>query len=152
MTKVAGPADRQREVGELRRPAWWALLHWTVAGCMPMMTFLAARRPLVAAAFALTGLVMVVGGSFVRALENRSAWFLVAGTGLPWLYLAWWQRGGPGTVCETTTYGSGCHTVGDPRPMIATFFGAVAISVAGYLWSGRRARRRGRPQPQAAIT
>ena len=69
----------------MRRPAWWALLHWTVAGIMPMMTFLAARRPLVAAAFALTGLVMVVGGSFVRALENRSAWFLVAGTGLPCL-------------------------------------------------------------------
>jgi hypothetical protein len=74
----------------------------------------------------------------VRHHVGRSTFGILVGMGLLFLYVAYVQRQGPGTVYWHTATESGAETYLDPRPWLAAGLLLVVAGVAGFLWSGRR--------------
>ena len=59
----------------------------------------------------------VVGGLMVsRPVIRRSAFGLLSGAGVLFVYVAWIQRAGPGTTCWQTASASGCDQHLNPLP------------------------------------
>lgn len=66
---------------------------------------------------------------------------VLAGLSLPVLYVAWLNRGGPGTVCHTLEGGEGCTEEWSPWPFLGV--ATLCLAAAGLLLrSGLGARRR----------
>jgi len=83
---------------------------------------------------ALPGAVLLI----VFHHADRSAFGVFAGVGLLFLYVAYVQRYGPGTVYWHTARASGSEQYLDPRPWLAAGIMLVAVGVGAFLW-----RRRG---------
>jgi hypothetical protein len=68
------------------------------------------------------GIALGVVGALVPKLRNRSVLAVVAGAAPPLLYVAWLNRSGPGTVCDST--GETCTDEWSPWPFVvlATLF------------------------------
>jgi hypothetical protein len=78
------------------------------------------------------GLGLLVG----RAVGSRGAWGCATGAGLPFLYVAYLNRQGPGTVCHaigTARHpGTECGELFDPVPWLVTGLVLIAVGVVGY--------------------
>ncbi|MEU0053835.1 hypothetical protein [Streptomyces sp. NPDC006309] len=111
----------------------------------------------VGGAFALGLAALLSVGVILIVLAAAAAVFLLrrgprtavtgslTGLALPLLYLAYSNRGGPGTVCATTAAAQTCTDEYAPVPFLA---GGVLLSAAGvllFVLLGRRSGRRARP-------
>ena len=83
----------------------WALLGFAVAVGFVSLGLLAVAP------------AAVVGGLMVsRPVIRRSAFGLLSGAGVRFVYVAWIQRAGPGTTCWQTASASGCDQHLNPLP------------------------------------
>ena len=64
--------------------------------------------------------------------RNASAFGVLAGLGAVPLYIAYLNRGGPGTVCTTTATGGGCSGEWSPWPFLAA--GVLLIGAGAALF------------------
>jgi hypothetical protein len=104
--------------------AFWI---WAVVGCF------FAFGMLVLGPLALLPVAIVAA---FRA--DRAALGLLTGAGLPFLWVAYLNRGGPGTTCWAHGATSGCGEQLDPLPWLAIGLALVTAGVAAF----SRARRR----------
>lgn len=102
---------------------WWvvvgAVLGFGVAGLLTIGIFVLP-----------VGLVLAAVGARQPALRTRAVGGVLAGVGLVGLYLAWLNRGGPGTVCHTTATSSECADRWSPWPFVAVAVLLMVTSVA----------------------
>ena len=70
--------------------------------------------------------------------SQHAIWGFATGAGLPFLYVAYAQRRGPGSVCWTRGTASGCDDYLDPRPWLAI---GLVLVVAGLVGQTLRHRR-----------
>lgn len=78
------------------------------------------------------------------SVRRAGAVGVVAGLGLPLLYVAYLNRGGPGTVCTSTATETSCVDAMSPWPW--TIVG-VCLLLAGILVFARMVRARTGPTP-----
>jgi hypothetical protein len=80
---------------------------------------------------ALAGVLASVG-ALVPALRGRGMLAIPAGVGLAPLYLAWLNRDGPGTVCESTPTMTKCEEEWSPWPfvVVAALFVVTSVILA----------------------
>lgn len=106
----------------------WSFIAWPVVGAALSLSVLGAMTiGIFVLPFALLGLLALLkwGGN------RKSSVGLISGAGLPFLYVAYLNRNGPGTVCSP--YGNGgqsCTDEWSPWPWL--LIGAVLV-VAGVL-------------------
>jgi hypothetical protein len=102
-----------------------AFLAWCVIGaalCFGVLSLLSVG------AFVLLAALMVCG-FLLWALElGWGMAGIISGAGLPLLYLAWLNRGGPGEVCTSTATSSECTDAWSPWPFVVV---AVLLLVTG---------------------
>lgn len=111
---------------------------------------------LVGAALALGVLSMLSIGIFVlppaivaAALLPRhqparaSAAGLIAGLGLPVLYVGYLNREGPGTVCHSTAVEQSCVDESSPWPWLAIGLALVAVGIGLHVWRRSAGHRAG---------
>jgi hypothetical protein len=114
--------------------AVWSSAWWLVVGALVGIG-LAALLSIGVLLLVLAGVLALIGAR-ATALRNRSVVAIPAGVGLAVLYLAWLNRGGPGSVCETAGATTTCTDQVSPWPFIAVAVSLVAVSVV----LARRAR------------
>ena len=83
---------------------------------------------------------------------GRSAFGILAGMGLLFLYVAYVQRQGPGTVHWHTATASGSEQYLDPRPWLVAGVLLVVAGVAAFVWRGRLQAPPQTPSPTASST
>lgn len=108
---------------------WWPLarIWWVVAGAAigyGIVGLLTIGVPFLA-----LGLVMAVAGAAMPRTRNRSAFMAVAGASAAPLTLAWLNRSGPGTVCDTNGDETACIEQWSPWPFLAVAIVLVAIGL-----------------------
>lgn len=111
---------------DVRRSEWpWFLGWFGVGGCLALglCALLTVGAALVAVAAAAAVLLLRQGH------RNAVAGGLT-GVALPLFYLAYLNRGGPGTVCQTTAGGQTCTDEYAPVPFLVA---GVLFCVAGFL-------------------
>jgi hypothetical protein len=85
----------------------------------------------IGAALLLLALVLVLVATRVPALRSPAVGAALAGVGAAVLFLAWRNRGGPGTVCHTTATGIDCVDEWSPWPFavvgVALVLGSVLL-------------------------
>lgn len=64
---------------------------------------------------------------------------IVSGAGLPFVYVAYLNRDGPGTICTATNGGESCRDEWSPWPWLGVGVGLVALGVALFVGTRRRA-------------
>ena len=90
--------------------------------------------------FLVLGLVMAVAGAAMRWTHNRSVFMAVAGASAGPLTLAWLNRNGPGTVCETSGDVTACIEQWSPWPFLVVAVVLISVGVAlAWKASGRAA-------------
>jgi hypothetical protein len=109
-------------------PRPWAYAWWLIVGALLGLGIEALLT--IGAGVLLAAGVLGLLGSRLPALQNRSAAAVPAGVGLAVAYLAWINRGGPGTVCETTSSSMSCTDEVSPWPFVAVAVLLVVTSVA----------------------
>lgn len=110
--------------------AWWALAG---AGmCFGLLTLLTVG-PLV-----LLGTLMLCGFLLWKPGYGWGMTGLLSGAGLPVLYVAWLNRGGPGSVCHGDARAVSCVDEWSPWP----FAGLAALLVVAGVALFVRGRRR----------
>jgi hypothetical protein len=120
------------------KPTWVQFVVWALCGAATAVGLLAAFTigPLVlVGAMLLAGLALRLGGA------NRSAVGTGAGVGLPFLWVAWLNRGGPGTVCTTTGSGRSCDQEWSPWPWLAVGLLMILVCTVLYVLARRRVPR-----------
>ena len=105
--------------------AWWLLVGVVAAvGVASLLT--------IGVVFLALAAILVAVGLTSPALRTRAVVAVPAGVGLVVLYLAWINRGGPGTVCATTATGTACVDEWSPWPFVGAavflFGGALALA------------------------
>jgi hypothetical protein len=119
------------------RPKWWSFFAWPIVGAglafgiLGLMTIGIYILPI-----ALVGLLALVkwGGN------RKSSAGLISGVGLPIIYIAYLNRGGPGDIC--TPYGQGgqqCTQEWSPWPWLIIGLGLVIFGVVVFLRQRRKA-------------
>jgi len=84
--------------------------------------------------FAIIGTVLLTRSpSRLRGLPG-----VIAGLGLPLLYVAYLNRGGPGEVCSAIPGGESCTQALDPWPWLAAGLLLITAGVVVYLVRSRR--------------
>ena len=112
--------------GEVR---WWPLawIWWIVVGAA--IGFGIVGLLTVGVPFLALGLVMAVAGAVMPRTRNRLAFMAVAGASAAPLTLAWLNRSGPGTLCETNGDETTCIEQWSPWPFVAVAIVLVATGV-----------------------
>ncbi len=122
----------------LRFLAWAAVgagLGLGVAGILTIGVFVLPATLVVMAA-----LIRLDGAGGARgAAGTRRAWRargagMLSGLGSVPLYLAYLNRGGPGTVCHAISGGQKCAQMWSPWPFLAAALLLVGAGAALYLW------------------
>jgi hypothetical protein len=112
-----------------RRPSW-PFLAWAAVGagaCLALLTALTIGifiLPLMAAAA--IALLAWRGGRTVTAVG------VIAGLGLVPLYVAYLNRGGPGSVCSASTAGQACTDEWSPWPWLAAGTVLIVLGVGAF--------------------
>lgn len=106
----------------------WAYAWWVVVGAV--LGFGAAAMLTIGILVLPVGVALAAIGVRQPALRTRAVAGVIAGFGLVALYLAWLNRGGPGTVCHTTATSSECGDQWSPWPFVAVGVLLVVTSVA----------------------
>lgn len=121
----------------MRLPVAWAYGWWVVVGAV--LAFGMASILSIGIFVLPVGVALAVLGARQPALRTRAVGGVLAGVGLVAFYIAWLNRGGPGTVCHSTATGSECSDQWSPWPFVAVAVMLVVISVA--VLQPRRDRR-----------
>ena len=90
--------------------------------------------------FLLAAVILTVICLVIPRFRNRSAVAIVAGLGLPFLFIAWLNRGGPGWVCSTTDTTEHCFEAWNPWIFLGVGLALIAGGVV-LAWLGRRRPR-----------
>lgn len=114
--------------------AWFG--GWSVAGACWVVTILGA---LSIGIFVLPAAIVVTVGLATRRTSAVGGPGVISGAGLPLLYVAYLNRGGPGNVCTTLGGGQSCVQEWSPWPWLA--LGVVLAAVGVVVFVTRRARR-----------
>jgi hypothetical protein len=72
-----------------------------------------------------------------RRAATRGRAGLIAGAGLPLLYVAWLNRAGPGEVCTPTGTGQRCEQLSSPWPWLTVALLLAAAGIALHVARGR---------------
>ncbi|MER6559265.1 hypothetical protein ABT300_16300 [Streptomyces sp. NPDC001027] len=133
-------ADR-KDVGvpDRRAVAWGWFVAWLAVGACAG-TGLAA---LLSVGVVLLLVAAVAAGLLLRTSPRNAIVGLSAGPAVPLFYLAYLNRGGPGTVCRTSADGQSCTDEYTPIPFLV---GGLVLLCAGFLIFmalHRRSRRTG---------
>jgi hypothetical protein len=102
-----------------------AFVGWCVAGaglCLGILSILTIGP------FVLLVTLMLCGFLLYRVDFGWGMAGLLAGSAVPLMYLAWLNRGGPGTVCTGDSRAMSCGDEWSPWPFLVV---AVALVVAG---------------------
>ena len=118
---------RESRSGYLTGWGWFVV--WLIAGLFGAIGLVALGW------LALVPAVAISGALIASRTARHSAWGLLSGAGLIFLFVAYVQREGPGTTCWRTATASGCDEHLDPRPWLVA--GAVLLigGLAGQLSS-----------------
>jgi hypothetical protein len=125
----------QADTVERRSPSTWAgFFAWAVFGAAT--AFGTVSFP------TLAFLLIIIGGSMAafRPALRRSWIGAMAGAGALYMYVAYVQRRGPGTVCWHTATASGCDQYLNPWPWLVV---GVALVVTGLVVQAPRVHSRG---------
>src|SRR4051812_20431501 len=95
----------------------WSWAWWVLVGAL-VGVGIAALLTIGVLLLLLAGVLAAIGAR-TPSLRNRSALAVPAGVGLAVLYLAWLNRHGPGTVCNTTGGTTTCSDQLSPWPFVA---------------------------------
>jgi hypothetical protein len=120
----------------MRTAGWFAL--WAVAGAGGALALLTAPT---IGIFVLPATLVLGGALFWRGRRRQAGPGIIAGLGLPLLYVGYLNRGGPGTVCTALAGGTECTQETSPWPG-----GGVLLVLAGVALSLAATRRRPRTQ------
>jgi hypothetical protein len=123
-----------------------AFLGWTAVGAGAILGVLTI---LTIGIFVLPATALLAGFLAWRRLSGQAWPGLLTGLGLIPLYVAYLNRGGPGTLCTTTALGESCMQEMSPWPWVAAGLGlAGAGAVLGLVLRRSRAAADG-PGPAA---
>ncbi|MGW2618157.1 hypothetical protein [Streptomyces sp. NPDC001500] len=117
--EVTGDPDR-------RAVAWGWFAGWLAVGACAG----AGLAALLSVGVVLLLVAAAAAGLLLRKSPRNAIAGLMAGPAVPLLYLAYLNRGGPGTVCRTTADGQSCTDAYAPVPFLA---GAVVLLCAGFV-------------------
>jgi hypothetical protein len=116
------PAEPASSPG-LLPSVWWVVVG--VLGGLGVVGILTIGPPLLALAGA-----MAIGGAAMARTRNRSAYLVLAGASVVPFLLAWLNRGGPGTVCQSVASdGTACVDEWSPWPFLVVGFVLLAVGV-----------------------
>lgn len=125
----------QADIVERRSPGTWAgFFAWAVFG---------AGTALGTVSFPTLALLLIIIGVSIAAFRpafQRSWIGALTGAGALYLYVAYVQRHGPGTVCWHTATASGCDQYTNPWPWLVV---GAALIVIGLVVQARRIHSRG---------
>jgi len=125
MTQISASAPGQNS--HRRPPALWAYTWWAAIGALlgfGVVSLLTIGVFLLPVAIALG-----VAGILWAPLRNQSAISLLGGLAAAPLDLAWLNREGPGTVCETIEDVTECSEQWSPWPIVAVALLLLAVPV-----------------------
>lgn len=94
------------------QPPLWAYGWWLLVSALLCFGFLAQFT--IGAPFFLAGLALGGLGLVRPATRSVSLTALPAGAALPLLYVAWLNKGGPGTICTTAGTTTSCEEQWNP--------------------------------------
>lgn len=110
-------------------PPLWTYLWWAATGAI--VSFGVVSILTIGVFLLPIGLVLVIAGVAWKASRNESAIAAVGGLAAAPLYLAWLNRKGPGTVCETLPDGvNSCSERWSPWPFLAVAAILLIVSIA----------------------
>lgn len=120
------------------KPSWWTFFAWPVVGAALAVSVLGAMTiGLFVLPFAIAGLLALLkwGGN------RKSGVGVISGLGLPFLYIAYLNRGGPGMVCGATSNGGQeCTQEWSPWPWL--IIGVVLVALGVTLFIRSRSERK----------
>lgn len=116
----------------------WAYVYWALVGAL--LSFGIIGLLTIGIVFIGVAVALDWAGLKSHALNNRSTRGMIAGFAFAPLFLAWTNRSGPGTVCETIDHGRGisCGDQWSPWPFLAV---GIALLI-GFVVSLRRRKPR----------
>ncbi len=120
------------------RPNWWTFFAWPIVGAALAVSVLGAMTiGLFVLPFATAGLLALLrwGGN------RKSSVGLISGAGLPFLYISYLNRNGPGDICKP--FGQGgrqCMEEWSPWPWL--IIGVVLVASGVILFIRTRAERK----------
>jgi len=120
----------------MKTASWFGL--WAVVGAGGALALLTAPT---IGIFVLPATLVVGAVLAWRGRRQQAGPGIVAGLGLPLLYIGYLNRGGPGTVCTPLPGGGDCTQETSPWPWIGV---GLLLVIAGLLTSLAAARRRPR--------
>lgn len=122
----------------MKSAAWFVI--WAVIGAGGALALLTAPT---IGIFVLPATVVLGAVLAWRGRRPQAGPGIVAGLGLPLLYVGYLNRGGPGTVCTPLPGGRECMQETSPWPWLAA---GLLLVIAGLVMSLAAARRRSRTQ------
>jgi len=122
----------------MRTATWFGL--WAVAGAAAALGVLTV---LTIGVFVLPAALILGAVLAWRGRREQAVAGIVAGLGLPLLYVGYLNRGGPGSVCTPLPGGGECTQETSPWPWAAA---GLLLVIAGITMSLAAARRRPRNQ------
>lgn len=110
----------------------WPFLGWAVVGAGACFTVIAA----LSIGVFFVPAVAVALFAMLRWTRGRTTTMagLIAGPAPVLLYVAYINRGGPGTVCSAIPGGEQCVEQMNPWPWFATGVALLAIGIAAFAW------------------
>ncbi len=124
MTGIAAPGRNTALVAL----AWFGC--WLLAGASWVVTVLGA---LSIGVFVLPVAIAVTVLVATRRTSSVGLPGIISGAGLPLLYVAYLNRGGPGNVCTTFASGQSCTQEWSPWPWLAVGVVLVVTGVAAFV-------------------
>lgn len=128
-------------------PSWVAFAAWAVIGAGFSLGLLSILT-IGLGVLALAGLATVALTRWHRGIEGAIG--AVSGLAFPVFYVAYLNRGGPGTVCTSTPSSQSCTDEYDPWPFVAVGTVLLAAGLVAFVALRRRAARDGRRELTAA--
>lgn len=127
-----GSAAHDAARGRSRSRAWWL---WLIGGFLVGFGLLSLMT---IGIFVLAGAVVVL--LVARALSpSRGVRSVLVGVGLPFFWVAWLHRGGPGMRCWESANSRGCAELLNPLPFL--LIGLVLLLIGVWPLLARRLRR-----------
>src|ERR1700680_3879460 len=106
---------------------WFAV--WLIAGLSGAIGLVSVGWLALVPSFAISGALVA------SRTARRSAWGLLSGAGLIFLFVAYVQRDGPGTTCWHSAKANGCDQYLDPSPWLIAGGTLLIGGLAGQLFS-----------------